>query len=461
MPSRAPARSVPGRVFVLPRPNSEPQRAFFKARAKYIAYGGARGGGKTWAAQRKAALLAFNYAGIRVLILRRTFPQLHQKYILELGAQLYGFAKFNKSDKIFFFPNGSTITLGYCDREADAAQYQGREYDVIFIDEATEFLESQFKMLLACLRGVNDFPKRVYLTCNPGGVGHAWVKRLFISRQYKAGEDPEDYLFIPAKATDNKSLMEADPDYLKRLQNLPEDLRRAWLDGDWDVFAGQYFSEWRREIHVAEPFAIPEGWRWYGCLDYGLDMLAAYLAVTTPEGDAYVVSEVFEGRENEKGESAGGHVMSAAAKRVREMAAGRQVRCWFAPPDLWNRRQDSGRSAAEVFAAAGLPLAKSSNNRVQGWLDMKEWLQPRARADGTKDAKLRVFSNCANLIESIPALVYDDKNPSDCASEPHVHTHGPDAIRYLIAGRPQAAAGGGAEPDSYDEQLDGFINYGA
>ncbi len=190
---------------------SPKQKAFFLADTRFIAYGGARGGGKSWAVRQKAALMALRYPGIRILILRRTFPELRENHILPLLAQLQGVAAYKETDKAFTFPKGSRIRFGYCDREADVLQYQGQEYDVIFMDEATHFTEFQFTTLTACLRGANDFPKRFYLTCNPGGVGHHWVKRLFVDRNYKNSENPEDYTFIQARVYDNKQLMDNHP----------------------------------------------------------------------------------------------------------------------------------------------------------------------------------------------------------------------------------------------------------
>ena len=172
------------------KPNPR-QIEFFKARARFIAYGGARGGGKSWAVRKKAAGLALSYPGAGILIVRRTFPELRENHILPMTADLAGVARYRDADKSFTFPGGSRIVFGYCSSESDVLQYQGQEYDVIFMDEATQFTEFQFTTLTACLRGANDFPKRFYLTCNPGGVGHAWVKRLFIDRRYKKTEHPE------------------------------------------------------------------------------------------------------------------------------------------------------------------------------------------------------------------------------------------------------------------------------
>ena len=161
---------------------------FFEAKTKYTLYGGARGGGKSWAIRRKAALLCFQYPGIRILIMRRSFNELRENHILPLQEELNGFAKYKDIDKSFTFTNGSRIKLGYCDTESDVLQYQGQEYDIVFIDEATQMTWYQFTMMKPILRGVNNFPKRIYLTANPGGVGHAWVKRLFIDRVFEKNE---------------------------------------------------------------------------------------------------------------------------------------------------------------------------------------------------------------------------------------------------------------------------------
>lgn len=403
------------------------QVEFFKARARFVGYGGARGGGKSWSIRQKARLLALYYGGIRILILRRTFPELQENHILPMRSDLAGLAVWKESEKAFSFPNGSRIKFGYCASEHDVDQYQGQEYDVIFLDEATQFTEYQYITLVPCIRGVNDFPKRMYLTCNPGGVGHAWVKRLFIDRDYREDEDPADYVFISAKATDNPQLMATNPGYVKMLNNLPPGLREAWRDGSWDVFAGQYFTEWDREIHVCEPFRPPAWWRWYVTMDYGLDMLAAYLVAVDDRGTAYVTREVYQGRD--LGSGACGLIVSEAAEAVKQLADGVSVYEWLAPPDLWNRRQETGKSVADIFAEHGVYLTRTSNDRVAGWLAVKEWLQVHVDEQGISTARLKIFRGCTNLIRCLPQLQYDDKNPSDCATEPHEITHGPDAIR--------------------------------
>lgn len=406
---------------------NERQKLFFKARRRFIAYGGARGGGKTWAVRVKAMLLASRYAGIKILIIRRSFPELRDNHILPLQMELRDIARWKEQEKRFIFPNGSFIRFGYCSAERDVLQYQGQEYDIIFIDEATQLTELQFQTFKGCLRGANDFPKRMYLTCNPGGVGHAWVKRLFIDRQYVGDERAGDYEFIQAKVTDNPVLMRKDPEYINTLRSLPYELREAWLNGSWDIFAGQYFSEWNRDVHVVAPFEPPRWWRRYITMDYGLDMLAAYLIVVDDHDMAYVVREVYQGRD--LGEGAKGLIVSEAAREVKKLAGEDKITAWLAPPDLWNARQETGRSVADIFASQGIALTATSNDRLDGWMAMHERLHVFEDEQGVKTARLRIFPGCVNLIRTLPQLRYDDKHINDVATEPHELTHGPDAIR--------------------------------
>lgn len=410
-------------------PPNPKQEEFLKAQQRFIAYGGARGGGqgKSWAVRKKAELLALGYDGIVILILRRTFSELRGNHILPMQKDLSSIASYKETEKTFYFPNGSRILFGYCDSERDILRYQGQEYDVIFLDEATQFTEFQFMTLTACLRGANPFPKRFYLTCNPGGVGHAWVKRLFIDRDFTPTENPKDYLFIPAKVWDNPVLLKQNPEYIQQLSNLPPDLKRAWLDGDWNALAGQYFPEFRQEIHVIKPFLIPSHWRRYVSFDYGLDMLACYWIAVDEKGFAYVYQEYYQS----------GLIISQAAKAIQERTQ-EPVFEYLAPPDLWNRRQDTGKSGAELFSEQGIWLKKAQNNRVAGWYELKEWLATEL-LDGKPTPRLRIFENCPHLIRTLPLIQRDEKNPNDCATEPHELTHAPDALRYFVAGRPLPA----------------------
>ena len=410
------------------------QEQFLRSLRRRVCYGGARGGGKSWVVRAKATLLALNYPGIKIIILRRTYADLWQNHVLELRKLLEpDIATYRDSEKAMVFPNGSRIRFGYCAAEADVLQYQGQEYDIMFLDEATQFTEYMYNCLVASNRGANEFPHRMYLTCNPGGVGHAWVKRLFIDKDYTEAENPDDYEFIPAKVYDNTVLVDKDPEYVRMLETLPEDMRRAWLDGDWNVFAGQYFREWRDDIHIIDPIEIPGWWRRYFAMDYGLDMLAGYWIAIDGEGNGYVYREIYES----------GLIASDAAMRIKEANGDDKIEQWLAPPDLWNRRNDTGRSVADIFMEQGIPLVKVDNDRINGWQDVHEWLKPRdsrdiITGDKTRIAGLRFFRNCKQVIRCLPMVQYDAHKPNDVATEPHELTHAPDAIRYFCSGRPYA-----------------------
>ena len=420
--------------FIIPGNPSERQKEFLTAEGRYIAYGGARGGGKSWAVRVKAALLALRYAGIKILIVRRTYPELRENHILPLMSLLKGIAAYRDIDKSMTFPTGSRIKFGYCDSDRDLLQYQGQEYDVVFIDEATQFQENFFDTIKACVRGANDFPKRIYLTCNPGGVGHAWVKRLFIDREYKDAELPADYAFIKATVYDNPALLDNDPDYIRVLETLPDDVREAWLNGNWDVYAGQYFTEFKRDLHVIEHFIIPDWWQRYFVMDYGLDMFAGYWVAVDAEGMEYIYREIYKPN----------LIISDMIAEIK--AYDDNVYSYYAPPDMWNRRQDTGESVAERALKAGIYFNKVSNDRIMGFMTVKEHLKVFNDKFGEPCAKLRIFNNCLNLIRCIPLVQYSDKNPNDVSTEPHEITHSVDALRYFCAARTQAAEKPKPEP---------------
>ena len=433
--------------FKIETPNKK-QMEFFKQEKRFIAYGGSRGGGKSWAVRKKAILLALRYFGIKILILRKTFTELRENHIIPFLAEVGKFTNYKELEKAINFPNGSRIKFGYCDCDTDINQYQGQEYDIIFLDEATHFKEQWFRMLTACNRGANDFPKRMYLTCNPGGVGHAWVKRLFIDKQYKGNEKESDYVFIPAKVYDNKVLMEKDPAYIESLKSLPEALKRAWLDGDWDVFEGQYFPEFNRDIHVVKPFEIPKQWKKYFAMDYGLDMFAGYVIAINDRGISYVCKEYCQSN----------LLISDACIKIKELTKNDVIEGYIAPPDMWNRRQDTGKSVAEMFSESGIYLQKAQNDRVTGWLEVKEWLKPFDSVNGST-AKLQIFENCRELIRCLPLLQYDTTRINDVANEPHEITHSPDALRYFITSRP--SSGNVLFKENYGfNEWDSLLDYG-
>lgn len=432
---------------------TEKQKQFFAAKQRFIGYGGARGGGKSWAVQKKAEAMCLTYPGIQILIIRRTLPDLKNNHILPMMSDLNGIATYKAQDKFFIFPNGSRIWFGYCDTEADIIHYQGQQYDVIFLDEATQFSEFMFRTLSASVRGTNGFPKRMYITCNPGGVGHAWVKRLFIDRHYLPGEDPNDYIFIQALLQDNKVIMDRDPDYVKMLLALPKETRAAWLEGRWDVFEGMYFTTFHESTHCCTPFEIPAHWNRFFAADYGLDMLAGYWCAVDETGRIYVYREVYKP----------GLPISDAAKLISDMERGENILAHWLPPDVWGRVRVTGRELPEIMGEYGIYPTQVSNARVQGWLDLLEWLKPRE--DG-KPGILIMAGRCPNLVESMPYMLHSKRDPNDVDTEPHQYSHAPDGLRYLVSGRPWANKA--PQEIDYDEvqyemdnQIDSFLRFGA
>ncbi|MBE7026116.1 MAG: hypothetical protein E7410_00900 [Ruminococcaceae bacterium] len=429
------------------------QEEFFCAKERFVAYGGARGGGKSWAARTKAVMLALAHSGIQILFLRRTLSSLRENHIYPLKKLLKNAAVYKSSTREFVFANESRIVLGYCSSEDDVLQYQGQGYDVIFMEEATQFSEFQYQALTESNRSSGlcktDFEPRMYLTCNPGGVGHGWVKRLFIDRNYRQSEEEGDYRFIKSLVYDNDYLLKYSPGYVKALENLPKARRMAMLDGNWDVFDGQYFDEFNRDVHVIKPFVIPSHWRRFISIDYGLDMLACLWIALDDNGKAYVYKELYEK----------GLIISDAAKRIHTVNGDDEILMRFAPPDMWNRRQETGKSAADIFLENGLYFYKSNNNRVQGWYEMKEWLKPYSDEQGITTAKLVIFENCVNLIRTLPSLRFDEKNPNDVANEPHELTHAPDALRCFICSKASSSKGGG-QMSEQSEGYESFLEFG-
>lgn len=400
------------------------QKQFCQARSRYVAYGGARGGGKTHVIRIKGIGGALHYPGIRILYIRREYPELEQSIILPMRRMIPSpVASYHGGMRMFSFANGSIIKFGHYG-SGDDAEYQGQEWDWIFVDEATQFTEDQFRTLGACLRGAARLPRRMYLTCNPGGVGHQWVKRLFVDRRYRPGEDPTDYAFIQATVDDNPQLLAASPAYKQMLDLLPENVRRAWRYGDWDALAGGFFPEFSRERHVAPPLPrVPAAWKKYRAIDYGLDMFACLWVAVDFQGRFHVYRELQQS----------GLIVSQAARLARSLTPPEEhIEFTIAPPDLWSRQKDSGRTMAELFAENGVPLRRAGNSRVHGWMAVKEALRPM---DGDGRPGLLVAADCPGLIHSLRCIRHDEKNPDDCATEPHDITHICDALRYFCVTR--------------------------
>ena len=451
----------------IPQP-SEKQRLFLEDRHRCIAYGGARGGGKSWAVRVKAVLLCLRYPGIKVMIVRKTYPELRENHILPL-CELLGcyredeeqrLASYNDGQKVIAFPNGSRILFRYCDDDRDALRFQGTEVDVLFVDEATQQPEERMDRLRACVRGVNDFPKRVYYTMNPGGEGHAWVKRLFIDRLYREGEREEDYAFIQALVTDNEALMRQNPEYLRQLENLPPKLRAAWLEGRWDIFEGQFFEDFRvrpdralaqkcgfteteeelqrqrRFTHVIEDFDLASGdkrgWTVFRSYDfgYGRPFSCAWWAVDY-DGVLYRILELYgcTGTPNEG-------LRWTPERQFQEIARIEKEHPWLrgrriegvADPSIWDGSR--GESVAETAGKWGLRFVPGDNERIPGWMQCHYRLQ----FDEQGYARMYVFKSCRAFLRTIPLLQFSKSAPEDLDTSQEDHVA--DEWRYACMSRP-------------------------
>lgn len=416
------------------------QDQFLKSTALYCAFGGARGGGKSHAVRIDSVYGALTYAGIKILIVRRRYTDLQGNYVEPFKKLIPStLAEYNSQTHTYYFINGSTIKLGHFNSYGQASEeYQGQEYDWIYMDEATQFTEQEFRLLGGCLRGTNDYPSKFRLTCNPGGIGHRWVKRLFIDRQYRTdsenpeeNENPDDYEFIAARVEDNIALMNSKggkggQQYLQMLSSLPENIRQAHRYGDWDALSGNYFPEFQTATHTCKPFTIPREWARYRAIDYGLDMLACAWFAIAPSGRVYMYRELKQS----------GLIVTDAATKIKEhTAVGEKIVCTYAPSDIWSRQKDTGKTMAEVFMLNDVPIVQASRARVQGWLQVKEMFAPME--DGKP--KLIVFNTCREYIDDVQAIQASDKDPNDCATEPHEITHINDAVRYFCISRATAA----------------------
>jgi hypothetical protein len=334
-------------------------------------------------------------------------------------------------------------------------QYQGAEYDVIFLDEVTQLQEMWIKKIIACLRGANNFPKRIYYTCNPGGVSHGYIKRLFIDKKYEDGENPEDYTFIQALVTDNKALMRSQPDYIKQLEALPPKLREAWLYGRWDIFEGQFFEDFRetpdpdlchkagitpeealqqrRFTHVIEPFEPPRGWNIMRSYDFGYNkpFSLGYWAVDY-DGVLYRIMEMYgctgtpdEGVKWSPDEQ---FKRISELERTHPWLRDRKIVDSIADPAIWDSSR--GESIAETAMRYGIYFSPGDHERIPGWMQVHY----RFQFDENGYPRMYVFNNCKAFIRTIPLMMYSETHPEDLDTK--LEDHCPDEVRYMCMSRP-------------------------
>ena len=432
---------------------SAKQDAFLRDEHRHVAYGGARGGGKSWAVRTKAKILGVNYPGIKMLIVRRTLDELRNNHVKFLVPELDGVARYNQSTKEFRFVNGSTLTLGYCDNDNDLMHFQGAEYDVVFLDEAGQLLEDWIKKINACVRGANSFPKRTYYTLNPGGPSHGYFKRLFVDRHFEGTEKPENYSFIQALATDNLALMEMQPEYLDELKNLPPKIREAWLYGRWDIYEGQFFEDFRidpdvsrcvesgitpeearsqhRFTHVIPAFDINAGscraWKVYRSYDFGYakPFSCAWWTVDF-EGTIYRIMELY-GCTDTPNEG----VKWSPDEQFRRIHEIETTHPWLknrsiigvADPAIWDASR--GESIAQTADKYGVHFLPGDNKRIPGWMQCHYRLQ----FDEQGYARMYVFDNCKAFIRTVPLLMYSQTHVEDLDTS--MEDHVADEWRYF------------------------------
>ena len=429
------------------QPNPK-QWLFLKSKKRHIAFGGARAGGKSWATDVKAVLLARRYGapdkwsmGIRICILRRTLKDVEKNHLKQLQLLIGNYAKYNENKKTFYFKNGATITLAYCDNDRDAEHIQGIEYDVIFFEEATQLQPNWITDIAASTRGVNDFPHRCYYTCNPGGPGHGYIKRLFVDRIFQGKENPDDYEFIQAMVTDNTVLMKYSPEYVNFLENLPPKRRAAWLEGSWEIYEGQYFNEFvndpdhyadGRWTHVIDPVPVRRHWKIYRGFDWGFfrPFSVGWYGIDE-NGVMYRFKELYGVQKSGSDSLANEGVQWPAEKvfrKIREiedndpLLKGREITGIADPAIFMN---NGGPSIADTAIDCGVYFLPADNTRLAGWMQCRYRLQFNEYGM----PRFYVFNTCKEFLRCLPTWMHDEKDVEDLNTDGEDHIA--DEWRYV------------------------------
>lgn len=425
---------MPKEPKIIWKPHEGAQTEALRQTAFEVLYGGARGGGKTEAGL--AWLIDPTYLNnpeYRGLVIRRNYDDLRdwidraRGFYRSLGVKVTG----NPAE--FTFPSGAKIRTGHlADRDA-TYKYLGHEYQKILIEELTIIPdeENYLRLISTCRSTIPDLEPQIFCTTNPGGAGHMWVKQRFVDvareKEYVDPITERPRIFIPSRVYDNPTLMKNDPSYVKTLEGLPDELRRAWLDGDWDVFSGQYFSRWRYEKHVVKPFKIPSDWHRYRAVDYGYSAPFCCLWIAVDyDGNAYVYREHYE-----KGKPLNHHT-----KRIKELSGDEKYMNTLGDPAMWirnpqnsnnwGRAMPSHMSIADIMLFDGVPVNRANNDRINGWNLLREYIDWN---DSDKpEPRIKIFSTCENLIRTLPMLVHSEKRPEDLDTTGEDHSA--DALRY-------------------------------
>lgn len=401
-------------------------------------YGGAKGGGKSYAIRAILLLRRFMYPNSQGAIFRKTYPELEGNHIRPLFQQ-WPFLRdyYNESKKLLSLPNGSTLQFCHCGNESDVDLYQGREFHDLAIDEAGQWSEATFRKLQGSNRSsLPGIKPRTILTGNPGGPGHQWLKRIFVERRFNERERPDDHTFIQALVDDNKALLDNDPDYIFRLESEPnEALRKAYRYGDWEIFAGQYFNEIRREIHLIKPFVIPHHWNRFCAYDFGFNHPAAFGWFAVDEdGNVYMYREFIKPQMR----------IDQFAQEINRFEDTQRCYPIVAGHDCWAKKvvmnETSPPTIAEEFARHGIHLKKASIDRIQGANQLRKYLAWQDRPNNKP--RFFIFDTCPISFDTISRMIHDEDRPEDVmkvdAIDGEIGT-GDDAydmVRYGLMSRP-------------------------
>lgn len=426
------------------------QRIFLETieRTRITFYGGAKGGGKSKGLQLIMLLRRLTNPGSHGAIFRRTYPELEGNHIRPLFDSFPQLRPYwNESKKLLTLPNSSTLQFCHCSNESDVSLYQGREFHDLAIDEAGQWTEGMFRTLLGSNRSAKENIKpRGILTGNPGGLGHGWLKRLFIERRFNDRELPEDYAFIQALVDDNQALMDNDPDYVRQLEAEPnEALRKAYRFGDWNVFAGQFFQEISKETHFIKPFDIPRHWNRFGAYDFGFNHPAAFGWFANDEdGNTYLYRELIQA----------GQRIDQFAKRLNEYPDTAQCYPMVAGHDCWTTRavlrtESLPPTIAEEFATHGILLKRATIDRIQGAAQIRSYLALRQVGETIVDGKplvtrprFYIFNTCPVSYDTLSRMIHDPDRVEDVLKvdatdgDPMSGDDAYDMIRYGLMSRP-------------------------
>ena len=411
-------------------PNDGPQTDFLAASEKDVLYGGAAGGGKSFAMLIDP--LRYCHIGAhRALVLRRSMPELRE--LIDKSRELYPKAfkgaKFKEVEKLWSFPSGAKIEFGFLERDADVYRYQGQAYSWIGFDEITHLpTEFGWNYLASRLRTTDpQLPTFLRCTANPGGVGAHWVKKRYVdpSEENKTfkGSDGLTRKFIPARLQDNPFLAE-DGEYERMLNSLPPVQRKQLLEGNWDISEGAAFAEFEPGVHVIPPFEIPTWWERVKGIDYGYASESCCLwAAVDPEDKTIIIyRELYE--KGLTGEALADKITAMEEAEVKSISG-------VLDTAAWSRTGYTGPTIGEILVQRGHKLRRADKNRVAGKVQIHEHL----RAGHTGRPRLQIVNTCTNLIKELQSLPLSKSNPEDV--DTHSADHAYDALRYMIMSRPK------------------------